>query len=196
MWTHGVTHHSAMKRFLSLFEQGPADTPHQKNRPPKVIARDDCSLHPGTFTEGWAEGEGVVGKGARATWMAATLRRFPVRSGLRPESDWLANSPDPWHPETEEEDKRQRCRAEGCYQSNSAAAQTERLQASLHWYSNSNRSADGVQLLQPWTFNTQYKKCWKRKKNKCPNPRWSESLTGAEMQKSRTVQSQYLHSWQ
>lgn len=42
--------------------------------------------------EGWSEGERVVGKGARAPGMAAALRRLPVISGLRPESDWLANT--------------------------------------------------------------------------------------------------------
>lgn len=40
-WTRGVKHHVAMKRFLSLFQQGPADTPHHKDGPPKV--REDRS---------------------------------------------------------------------------------------------------------------------------------------------------------
>lgn len=90
MWTRGVTHHLAMKRFLSLFQQGPADTPHQKDGPPKV--GEDCSQRAApSHTHGRLSkyGESLFRK--KVHDQLAAWRKLPMRSGLWPESSYSPN---------------------------------------------------------------------------------------------------------
>lgn len=135
---------------------------HQRSE--KTALRE---LHPVTHIDGWANTEKVcLDKGA---WPTCSLEKVT-------DEEWALVWPD--HPKTEEEDKRhrgQRCRAEGCYQSNHSSAtvpQTDRLQASLvQSFKQECRPSETPAVLE---FQHSLQKVLKeKKKKKVPKPHWT-----------------------
>lgn len=84
-------HNSAMKSCLNQFQQGPADTPHQKDRPPKVMARHDSSHRAAP-----SHIHRRLGPKRKHGWKRCMNSKDDgnLENVTRPESDWLAGCPD------------------------------------------------------------------------------------------------------
>lgn len=163
---------------------GPADTPHQKDRPPKIVAGDDCaqSAAPSHIHRS-------LSRRRPCAWKRCTNNRDDGSLEKVPSEEWaqarvrlaskFPHPPTPELPDIEEEDKA----AKPAMQSGRLLS--EQLPSPCHRLTVSRPRCTAAVL----SFQHSLQKVLKEEKNEWPKPRWSVSLTGAEMQKSCTVSS-------